>query len=149
VHFGHKDKDQSAENETAALQAAVDRLNAMPLASLAADIVARAYTGTPGSDEDEPPWVDPFGRGPSAYDVTNWLYLPHELELDTGQPLGRTLYGLVSEALQMLEHASIVRCHLSFGFQGRLADAHLTYVITRYGISVRDAGTVERSLTSP
>ena len=27
------------------------------------------------------------------------------------------LYGLVSEALQVLEHASLVRSHLMFGFQ--------------------------------
>jgi len=120
----------------------------MSLVSLAVDVMARAFTGEAASDPDDPPWVDPFGRGPSAYDVTNWLYLPRDQELDASQPLGGTLYALVSEALQLLEHASLVRSHLAFGFQGRLADAHMTYVVTRYGVSVRDAGTVERALSS-
>ena len=92
-------------------------------------------------------WVDPFGRGPSAYEVAKWLYLPRNEELDTSQPLGLRLYGLVSEALQALEHASLVRSHLMFGFQGTAADAHMTYVLTRYGVSVRDAGGVERILS--
>jgi hypothetical protein len=144
--FGRKDKAQSVES--GALQAAVDHLSSLSLVSLAVDVMAKAFTGEPGSDPGDPPWVDPFGRGPSAYEVANWLYLPRDEELDTSQPPGRTLYGLVSEALQALEHASLVRSHLAFGFQGRLADAHMTYVLTRYGVSVRDAGTVERRLTS-
>jgi hypothetical protein len=143
--LGHKDKDQP--DESGALQASVDRLSSMSLVSLAVDVMARAFTGEPASDPDDPPWPDPFGRGPSAFDVANWLYLPHDQELDTSQPLGRTLYALVSEALQALEHASLLRAHLAFGFQGRLADAHMTYVLTRYGVSVRDAGTVERTLS--
>jgi hypothetical protein len=54
---------------------------------------------------------------------------------------------MVSEALQALEHVSLVRSMLRFGFQGTAADAHMTYVLTRYGVSVRDAGTVERILS--
>jgi hypothetical protein len=119
----------------------------MSLVSLAVDVVARAFTGQPASDPDDPPWPDPFGRGPSAYEVTNWLYLPRDQELDASQPLGATLYALVSEALQLLEHASIVRAHLDFGYQGSMAYAHMTYVLTRYGVSVRDAGTVEHTLS--
>jgi hypothetical protein len=145
MHLGHKDRDQTAQAEAGALQAAVDHLSSLSLVALAVDIVAKAFTGAAGKD-DEPPWVDPFGDGPSAYEVANWLYLPRDQELDTGDPQGRALYGLVSEALQVLEHASLVRAHLQFGYQGSLADAHLTYVITRYGASVRDAGAVERVL---
>jgi len=143
--FGHKDKDQSVDST--ALQTAVDRLTSMSLASLAAEVIAKAFTGEPASDPDDPPWPDPFGRGPSAYDVANWLYLPRDEELDASTPLGAKLYALVAEALQALEHASLVRSHLAFGFQGRLADAHMTYVLTRHGVSVRDAGTVERALS--
>ena len=143
--FGRKDKDQPGD--TGALQAAVDRLSSQSLVSLAVDVMAQAFTGQPASDPDDPPWPDPFGRGPSAFDVANWLYLPHDQELDTSQPLGRTLYALVSEALQVLEHASLIRSHLAFGFQGALADAQMTYVLTRYGVSVRDAGTVEHTLS--
>jgi hypothetical protein len=146
VHLGHKDKDQPVESESSALRAAVDRLSSLSLASLAVEVMAKAFTGEAGPD-DEPPWVDPFGRGPSAYEVANWLYLPRDEELDTSQPLGRALYGLVSEALQVLEHTSLVRSMLKFGFQGAAADAHMTYVLTRYGVSVRDAGTVERILS--
>ena len=146
MHFGHKDKDESAADDSGGLRAAVDRLNPLPLATLAAEVMSKAFTGEPGKD-DEPPWVDPFGQGPSAYEVANWLYLPRDQELDTAQPLGLVLYGLVSEALQALEHASLVRSMLRFGFQGRLADAHMTYVITRYGVSARDAGSIERVLS--
>ena len=147
MHLGRRNKDEPVE-ESAELRASVDRLSSLPLTSVAAELIAKAYTGEAGPDEDEPPWVDPFGRGPSAYEVANWLYLPRSEELDASQPLGRVLYGLVAEALQVLEHASLVRAFLRFGFQGALADAHMTYVITRYGVSVRDAGTVERVLSS-
>ena len=143
--LGRKDKAQP--DESGPLQDAVDRLTSMSLASLAVDVMAKAFTGEPASDPDDPPWPDPFGRGPSAYDVTNWLYLPRDQELDASTPLGAKLYALVSEALQALEHASLIRSHLAFGFQGRLADAHMTYVLTRHGVSVRDAGTVERELS--
>jgi hypothetical protein len=67
-------------------------------------------------------------------------------ELDTSLPDGRTLYVLVSEALQLLEHVSLVRAGLDFGFQGELAYAHMRYHLTRYGVSVRDAGAVEHVL---
>jgi hypothetical protein len=147
VHLG-RHRDQSAESDSGALQASVDRLSALPVATLAVELMAKAYTGEPGPD-DEPPWVDPFGHAPSAYEVANWLYLPREEELDTSQQLGRVLYGLVSESLQVLEHASLVRAQLDFGFQGALADAHMRYVLTRYGVSVRDAGAVEQALGGP
>jgi hypothetical protein len=61
--------------------------------------MAKAFTGVAGPDHDEPPWPGPFGRGPSAYEVANWLYLPRNEELDTSRPLGSMLYGLVAEAL--------------------------------------------------
>jgi hypothetical protein len=115
--------------------------------SIAVEVIARAFTGVAGDDDDEPPWVDRFGRGPSAYEVANWLYLPRNEELDASQPLGRALHGLVSEALQLLEHASLVRATLLFGYQGAVADAHMTYVLTRHGVQVRDAGAVEQVLS--
>jgi hypothetical protein len=117
----------------------------MPLPALAVELMAKAFTGQAGQD-DEPPWVDPFGRAPSAYEIANWLYLPRDEELDTSQPPGVVLYGLISEALQVLEHASLVRSTLDFGYQGTAAFAHLRYVITRYGVSVRDAGAVQSVL---
>jgi hypothetical protein len=46
----------------------------------------------------------------------------------------------------VLEHASLVRSHLRFGFQGTVAHAQVTYVLTRYGVCMRDAGAVERVL---
>ena len=144
--FGRKDKDQSSES--GALQASVDQLSSMSLVSLAVDIVAKAFTGPPASDPDDPPWPDPYGRGPSPYDVCNWLYIPHDEDFDASTPLGRTLYAMVSEALQLLEHTSILRSHLAFGYQGRLADAHITFVLTRYGASIRDAGTIEKTLSA-
>jgi len=145
VHLGQK-RAEEASGESDALRAEVDRLSSMPVTSIAAEVMARAFTGDAGADVSEPPWVDPFGRGPSPYEVANWLFLPRSEELDASAPLGRVLYGLVSEALQALEHASLLRGHLRFGFQGALADAHLTYVLTRHGASVRDAGAVERVL---
>lgn len=144
MRLGHRDKDQPEASENPALRASVDRLSSLSLVSLAVELMAKAFTGSAGADDGEPPWVDPFGRGPSAYEVANWLYLPRDEELDASGPVGRVLYGLVSEALQLLEHASLVRSTLRFGFQGTAADAHTTYVLTRYGVSVRDAGSVER-----
>lgn len=146
MHLGQK-WTKEASGESDALRAEVDRLSSMPVTSIAAEVMAKAFTGEPAADETEPPWVDPFGRGPSPYEVANWLFLPRSEELDASAPLGRVLYALVSEAMQALEHASLLRCHLRFGFQGALADAHMTYVLTRYGVSVRDAGAVERVLS--
>jgi hypothetical protein len=147
MHLGSKRTDDMFA-KTDALKAEVDRLSAMTVAEVAAEIIAKAYTGEPAADDSDPPWPDPYGTGPSPYEVANWLFLPKEGELDASGPQGRILYTLVSEALQALEHASIVRCHLAFGYQGALADGHLTYVITRYGVSVRDGGGVERVLGS-
>ncbi len=147
MHLGQKrTKEQS--DESGELGAEVDRLSSMPVTSVAVEVMAKGFTGEAGSDETEPPWVDPFGWGPSPYDVANWLFVPRSQELDASAPHGRVLYGLVSEALQALEHASLLRSVLRFGYQGTAADAHMTYVLTRYGVSVRDAGTVERVLTS-
>lgn len=137
-------KEASAESD--ALRAEVVRLSSMSVTAVALEVMAKGFTGPAGDDETEPPWVNPFGWGPSPYEVANWLFLPKSEELDASAPQGRVLYGLVSEALQVLEHASLLRCHLRFGFQGTAANAHLTYVLTRYGISVRDAGAVERVL---
>ncbi len=145
MHLGQKwTKEAFAESD--ALRAEVARLSAMSATEIAVEVMARAFTGQAGEDETKPPWVDPFGWGPSAFEVANWLFLPSSEELDASGPQGRVLYGLVSEALQALEHASLLRCHLRFGFQGTAADAHLTYVLTRQGVSVRDAGAVERVL---
>lgn len=146
MHLGRKDRDESATADSSALlQATVDRLSALSLIQLAVEVMAKAFTGEAGHD-DEPPWVDPFGWGPSAYDVANWLYLPRSEELDASQPPGLVLYGLISEALQALEHASLIRATLDFGFQGTAAYAHTRYVLTRYGVSVRDSGAVARIL---
>jgi hypothetical protein len=146
LHIGQKGT-KGAVAESDELRAEVERLSSMPVTSIAVEVIAKAFTGEAGADETEPPWVDPFGRGPSPYEVANWLFLPRSEELDASGPHGRVLYGLVSEALQALEHAALLRCHLRFGFQGAAADAHLTYVLTRYGVSVRDAGAVERVLS--
>jgi len=100
-----------------------------------------------GADETQPPWVDPFGWRPSPYEVADSLFVPRSEELDASGPAGRVLYGLVSEARQALEHASSLRCHLRFGLQGTAAYAHLTDVLTRLCVSVRDTGTVERVLS--
>ncbi len=145
MHLGQKwTKDALAESD--ALRAEVERLGSMSVTAIAMEVMSKAFTGQAGADDTEPPWVDPFGRGPSPYEVANWLFLPRSEELDASGPQGRVLYGLVSEALQALEHAALLRCHLRFGFQGTAADAHLTYVLTRYGVSVRDAGAVEHVL---
>ncbi len=145
MHLGQKwTKEAFVESDE--LRAEVGRLSSMSVTSIAVEVMAKAFTGEAGADETEPPWVDPFGQGPSPYEVANWLFLPRSEELDASAPQGRVLYGLVSEALQALEHASLLRCHLRFGFQGTAADAHMTYVLTRYGVSVRDAGAVERVL---
>jgi hypothetical protein len=144
--FRHKGKDQAAETESSALQAEVDRLSPLSPVALAVELMDKAFTGEAGLDGDEPPWSVLFGRAPTAYEIANWLYLPRSEELDASGPVGRVLYGLVSEALQVLEHASLIRSMLNFGFQGALADAHMTYALTGYGVSVRDAGAVERVL---
>jgi hypothetical protein len=144
--FRRKSRELSAETENSALQAEVGRLSSLSLVALAVEIMDRAFTGEPGPDSDEPPWPVLFGRAPTAYEIANWLYLPRSEELDASQPPGLMLYALVSEALQVLEHASLIRSSLRVGFQGALADAHMAYALTRYGVSVRDAGAVERVL---
>src|SRR5262249_55560534 len=120
--FGHK-RTSDAPVESDALRAEVERLTPLSVTAIAVELMTKAYTGQAGPDDSEPPWPDPFGRGPTPYEVANWLFLPRSEELDASAQYGRVLYGLVSEGLQVLEHASLLRCHLRFGYQGALADA--------------------------
>lgn len=75
LHLGQK-RTKDAFVESDELRAEVERLSSMSVTSVAVEVMAKAFTGEAGADETEPSWVDPFGRGPSLYEVANWLFVP-------------------------------------------------------------------------
>ena len=54
---------------------------------------------------------------------------------------------VLNEDLVNMPNWLVLQLRIEDGDAIRLADAHMTYVLTRHGVSVRDAGTVERELS--
>lgn len=119
--FGHKDDDgddkqgqldtwrQSAEAE-------IERLSALPLPALAAEVMTKGFgPGGPGADDDKISLGQAnISAGPTASDISYELVpassarFPGEEELQLRQRVAK----LAAEGLQQLEHASLVRAQL-------------------------------------
>jgi len=140
--FGSKDKRVAVSDGTEAANAAfgaeVERLEALPMAQLAAEVMARGF-------------------GPSGYLPDLMRRKPHALERayvsnvaamfepkgarDAG--LHDRLLAVVGEGLQVLEHESLIwACRVS-------ESSGVGYVLTRRGRAVLEAGAVEQTLRGP
>jgi hypothetical protein len=128
--FGHKDDDEQAggkqvraEQWRQAAQAEVARLSALPLAELAAEVMAQGFgPGSRGSDDDAiTAGQANAGAGPTA-DGISYRFVPDRgfsspLPAPEDYQLREQAVRLVAEGLQQLEHASLVRfqLHTSMG----------------------------------
>jgi hypothetical protein len=147
--FGHKDDDQQADGKQAraeqwrqAAQAEVARLAALPLAELAAEVMARGFgPGSRGGDDDAiTAGQANAGAGPTA-DGISYRFVPDRgfsspLPAADDYQLREQAIRLVAEGLQQLEHASLVR------FQLHTSMGYLDWAATRRGRAALERGEV-------
>lgn len=137
--FGGKDKRAAAsdarEAAKAALHAEVARLEALPLAPLAAEMMARGF----GPGGYLPDFVR---REPYAVPVVYVRNIARMLEPEGARDadLYDRLCGVVGEGLQVLEHGSLIWARsVGEGFG-------VGYALTRRGRAALEAGAVEQAL---
>jgi hypothetical protein len=146
--FGNKedDKQYKLEQWQHAMRQEIARLDALPLADVAAEVMIRGFgPGGPGADDDAiSVGRDRVNAGPTAADISLLIVadrgftfpIPTAGELKLRQQLTR----LVAEGLQQLEHASLVRCqmHSEMGI--------FDWAATRYGRAALQRGDVQAIL---
>jgi hypothetical protein len=124
--FGSKDKRATAidrrEAANAALRAEVERLEALPMVHLAAEVMVRAFT--PGPSGRLPYWM---------YEIIG-NFTPEGAQ--SKDLMGR-LRHVLAEGLQVLEHQSLI-CFYPEDVTG--------YAPTRRGRAALEAGAVEQAL---
>lgn len=146
--FGRGDDRQqvSPEHWRQTLQAEIDHLDSLPVAELAAEVMTTAFAAADPEDDYMTVGGGNLHAGPSVYSITSRLMdakgrFPDSPMKD--QKLQERALRLVAEALQGLEHASLVRAQLHNPPQG----GH-DYVITRRGRAALDRGQVADVLNS-
>jgi hypothetical protein len=128
--------DRSAE--AAELEAAVERLDQMPLPTLAAEVMAKAFG--PGAEWEDPEEEVTVG-GPNVRAGATVVGIAAAMAPD-GTTRGadeRTrlrLQRLVAEAVQVLEHAELIRAQM------HTAMNEIDFTPTRLGRTVLAAGAV-------
>ena len=133
--------DRSAES--AELEAAVERLDQMPLPALAGEVMAKAFG--PGAEWEDPEEEVTVG-GPTARAGATVTGIATAIAPE-GSPKGadeRTwlrLQRLIAEAVQVLEHAELIRSQM------HAAMNDLDYTPTRLGRTVLAAGAVAEVLS--
>jgi hypothetical protein len=143
--FGHKDHGESADQENPALRAEFERLNALPIPQLAAEVMRKGFgPGGPGADDDNVTvGQQNANAGPDAYDIA-YQFVSYESQ-PFGSPsadeiLYRHIVRLVAEGLQELEHASLVRAQM------HTDSGSLDYATTRAGRAALTSGELETIL---
>jgi hypothetical protein len=124
--FGGHDDTPKPDYE-ANVKAEIERLSALSLVQLGAEVMTKGF----GPD------------GPSSSDGVPSVGMIADTFVDKAVMAGQATYdvlrGIVAEGIQALEHASLVRPHV-------WADRAGFYAETRYGTSVREQNAVERVL---
>jgi hypothetical protein len=124
--------------EAAELEAEIERLDQLPLPALAAEVMARAFG--PGAE-----WEDPEEEvtvsGPTARAGATVAEIATEMSPEGSTKVAdeRTwlrLQRLIAEAVQVLEHAALIRPQVHLAIEG------LDYTPTRLGRTVLAAGAV-------
>jgi hypothetical protein len=142
--FGHKDEesDPRFEQWRGATQAEFERLSALSLVDLAAEVMTKGFgPDGPGADDDSITLGQAnFNSGPTANDISyhfapDWDERSPALTQDDLALRGR-ISKLVAEGLQELEHASLVRyqLHTDMGY--------LDWAATRRGRAALERGEV-------
>jgi hypothetical protein len=128
--------DRSAE--AAELEAEIERLDQLPLPALAAEVMAKAFG--PGADWEDPEEEVTVG-GPTTRAGATVAEIASEMAPE-GSTKGADerawlrLQRLVAEAVQVLEHAALIRPQVHLAIEG------LDYTPTRLGRTVLAAGAV-------
>jgi hypothetical protein len=118
--FGRKDEDKQERMELwrRAMRAEFDRLSALPLIDLAAEVMVKGFgPGGPGADDDAISLGQAnISAGPTAGSIAQELVpdrgFTFPLPTVEDNKLEQQIAKLVAEGLQVLEHASLVRCQL-------------------------------------
>jgi hypothetical protein len=145
--FGRKDHEDGTAQGIEVLQAEFDRLNALPIRQLAAEVLVRGFgPGGPGAD-DEDVTVGQMNifAGPSASLIAKEFASYRNLPSSTPsaqEKLWNRIVRLIAEGLQELEHASLVRAQM------HTSSGSFDYATTRRGRAALDRGEVERILAS-
>jgi hypothetical protein len=142
--FGHRNDHMNGRAEDSGLKAEVDRLDALPMAQLATEVMLRGFG--PGQHTHDPDAVTfgggDGGSGPTVGGIAN-TYLHLYLDRPIDGRLRERLLSLIAEGFQALEHASLVRPQL----HTNAGSAHIVdYAVTRLGLSAMQEGTVARIL---
>jgi len=128
--------DQSAE--AAEFEAEIERLDQLPLAVLAAEVMTKAFgPGAAWEDPEEEVTVGgPTARaGATVAEITTAM-APEGSTKGADERSWLRLQRLVAEAVQVLEHATLIRPQVHLAIEG------LDYTPTRFGRTVLAAGAV-------
>jgi hypothetical protein len=125
--FGGGEDKQANE---AAFHREVDRVNALPLAQLAAEVMRKAFTGADG--------FITLGQAAGAFIPDG-----HEKGIDDADV--QRIYEIVAEGIQVLEHACLVRM-VFHGNDRSTANYHWDVTATRLGKNALAQNDVERYL---
>jgi len=151
--FGRKDEDKQEKQPVwtpEALSGELDRLSAVPLPQLAAEVMTTSFgPGCPGADDDE--YFSVAGgnlrAGPSVYRIAEVLMASKGISFPYGpmkdQALQERVVRLVAEGLQTLEHAALVRAQVHSP-----AQSGPDYVITRRGRAALASNEVDAVLAA-
>ncbi|HEY6276814.1 MAG TPA: hypothetical protein VIX86_10830 [Streptosporangiaceae bacterium] len=130
--------DQAA---IAAMQAETDRVTALPLAQLAAEVMGKGFgPGGPGGPGQPGTLEAPTGNAAPRTTVGTiaMQFTPAYQARAVNWDMQAALNQILAEALQLLEHAALVRAEAHSNVGG------LCYVATRRGRAALAAGEVER-----
>jgi hypothetical protein len=141
--FGHADGKQqvSPDHWRQTLEAEIDRLDSLPVAELAAEVMMTAFAAADPEDGYITVGGGNAHAGPSVYHIISRLMDARGISFPDSpmkdQKLQERALRLVAEGLQELEHASLVRAQLHSPPQGGP-----DWVITRRGRAALDRGQV-------
>jgi hypothetical protein len=131
--------ESATESREDVLRAAGDRLEALSMAQLAAEVMAKTF-GPEGPGADRKVTVDgaPFGAGPTVGAIVSEFVGYDKWDQAKRVDSLERLKRLIAEGLQTLEHAALIRAQNHSGI--------LNYALTRSGEAALEQHTVERIL---
>ena len=141
-----EEKQERIEQWRLATQVAYERLNALPLIELAAEVMIKGFgPGGPGADDDAITLGQANIHAGSTAQIISLELAPDRgftfpLPTPEDHKLREQIAKLVAEGLQELEHASLVRCQMHTGM------GNLDWAATRRGRAALERGEVQSVL---
>jgi hypothetical protein len=124
--------------EAAELGAEIERLDQLPLSALAAEVMAKAFgPGAAWEDPEEEVTVGgPTARAGATVHGIATAMAPEGSTKAADERTWLRLQRLIAEAVQVLEHAALIRPQVHLAIEG------IDYTPTRFGRTVLAAGAV-------